>query len=122
MSHTPTPWKAHVDRRWINGSCLIYTAIVPTGDTEGLRHLKMADGNHHVCRMSHTYKPEVALMHWADAEFIVKAVNAHDDLVAALKAAEELYHVGIINAPDGLYERVQDLRKIALAKAGALCP
>lgn len=50
---------------------------------------------------------------------IVKAVNAHDKLVEALKLAQEVSLVGIFSAArTGLLTRADDARKAALAAAG----
>lgn len=51
------------------------------------------------------------------ADEILKAVNAHEQLVEALDAQEKLYCVGLFNAPDGEIDRVTDLRRKALAAA-----
>lgn len=42
-----------------------------------------------------------------------------DELLAALKAAEELYKVGLLSAKPGQIERVNELRKAAITKAEA---
>jgi hypothetical protein len=46
-----------------------------------------------------------------------RLIAAAPELLAALEKAEELYHLGIINAPDGLFDEVQSLRRAAIAKA-----
>lgn len=72
--------------------------------------VEITSGDKFICRAHRKHAP-----------LIVRAVNAHDTLVAALEKAEELYQVGIINDPDGLYDEVVSLRHAALllAKHGA---
>lgn len=50
---TPGPWKAVSEPNYENG--YVYTSVQPERpDPEALRHLLMASGEHHVCRMTHT--------------------------------------------------------------------
>jgi hypothetical protein len=56
----------------------------------------------------------------AHAELIARAVNAHDDLVAALKAAAPFLSPGVSRGPAiGEWVCAFDLVKAALSKAGA---
>lgn len=89
MAHTPTPWRVFTAT---NG---LYIGVgEPNG--EGI-----LDAGFGVWREG----PEAI----ANAAFIVKAVNAHDELVAALQAL-------ISNLP---YQKHRDIALAALAKAGA---
>lgn len=56
-----------------------------------------ANGNHAMCH-GHDYD-EYGTISLADAAFIVRAVNAHDRLVAALKIADELLERNGIERP-----------------------
>lgn len=86
--HTPGPWKAVIAPNFGNG--YIYTSIQPTTvDPDNMAHLAMANGEYHVCRMTHTAALHKAELHRANAEFIVRACNAHDEMLAALKAAND---------------------------------
>lgn len=88
--HTPVPWKVVSDAHFDNG--LIYTSIQPVNvDEESMKPLEMANGEFHVCRMSHTAAPWRFNYHRANAAFIVKAVNSHADLIAALQECEEYF-------------------------------
>lgn len=74
IAHTPTPWSICTDPA--NDSW--YAGITISGKTgQGKTDYRVAD----VFVLNHAYK--------ANAEFIVRACNAHDDLLAALKAALE---------------------------------
>ncbi len=44
-----------------------------------------------------------------------RLISAAPDMLKALEKAEELYQVGILNAPDGLIEEVVELRRAALS-------
>jgi len=46
-----------------------------------------------------------------------RLISAAPEMYEALKKAEELYQVGIIAAPNGLFDEVQELRRAALTKA-----
>lgn len=72
MQHTPTPWEVSGEENGI---------ITIRGDIERGRLFAVAD----------TVK-------WTDAEFIVRAVNAHDDLVAAGEAALRLLYKEYANS------------------------
>ncbi len=85
MSHTPTPWKVVSEPNYDNG--LVYTSIQPVNvDEDAMKPLAMVSGEYHICRMSHTAASWRFHYHRANATFIVKAVNAYDELVEALKA------------------------------------
>jgi hypothetical protein len=51
-------------------------------------------------------------------DLVVVACNSYSLMVDALKAADDLSRIGLLNAPDGEIERVNGLRRIALAAAG----
>jgi hypothetical protein len=113
--HTPGPWgiERTNDTNWIgplrtSGDGKV-AAIVCSTDREGLR-------------------PDVLARNDADAAFIVRAVNAHDELVAALKRAVETIRAfhAIGTTTDqaeqlgwSLYQQSPEMRQInaALAKA-----
>ena len=69
MNHTPTPWK-------LNKAGSQKTIYINTADEEGLY---LADLQN--CQGTETTE--------ANAEFIVRACNSHDDLVKALKEVKE---------------------------------
>ena len=50
-------------------------------------------------------------------EDLKSLLASHDALVKTLEKAEELYQVGILNAPDGLCDEVVQLRRAALLSA-----
>jgi hypothetical protein len=83
MAHTPTPWTANLSCVFSGKNCIAVC------DTDNDTRERMQD----------------------NAAFIVKAVNAHDDLVAAAKMALRTYERDF---PNG--QGVIDLRA-ALAKA-----
>lgn len=131
IKHTPLPWKAVSELRAFNGSLMKYTSIQPAHENyEGLEHLRMADGKYHVCRFSHHHDAERVAKHMADAAFIVRAVNAHADLIETLsKLTNEVSGLGMfgpeVKALIGntnwnvLALRVQEARA-AISKAEAL--
>lgn len=89
MSHTPTPWKVVSAPHFDSG--LTYTSVQPvTPNPETMRPLRMASGEYHVCRMTHTAARHAIDMHQANADLIVKAVNSHDALVEALTACASI--------------------------------
>jgi hypothetical protein len=55
---------------------------------------------------------------YGEMAHIVRAVNSHDALVGALRAAEEFDQVGILASTVGKWERVRELRQAALTLAG----
>lgn len=91
MSHTPTPW-VH-DRQ---SDCIL--------DNGGNVIVSPYESEHNIDNDT------------ANAAFIVKAVNAHDDLVAALKAltGHKAYYEGM------MFSERAKMARDALAKAGAL--
>lgn len=99
MSHTPTPWK-----------------LGPTGDTvddaNGLELLRMyeADGR----------EEPTALPYRANAAFIVRACNSHEELLSALKRAREALKANEeITGTWELYQASPEMKAIhaAIAKA-----
>lgn len=88
--HTPGPWRANPGlNRW---------HVVTTGKPRG----------QNICTLN-TDRFEQQ----ANAYLLAAA----PELLAALKLAEELYQLGVLNAPGDLYERVHLARKAAIAKA-----
>ncbi|TQX91264.1 hypothetical protein EQW76_00545 [Rhizobium sp. rho-13.1] len=101
INHTPLPWKAVQVLRFTMPGGLIYTSVEPVEASDAThRHLKMADGTYHVCHLSHTGDNRVAALRGADAEFIVRACNAHYDLLAGIKHLSEVY--------DGIWAKMSD--------------
>ena len=105
MEHTPTPWNYSIEK-------------VTTSNTSGNnRKVLIGIGNTFICSLRNTVPtntpteyPEQAIK---DAEFIVRAVNAHDELVAILKGILVCDENRKIELPNYLYN---DIKK-ALAKA-----
>lgn len=88
--HTALPWKVVSEPHFDNGN--VYTSIQPVNvDEEAMKPLAMANGEFHICRMSHTAAPWRFNYHRANADFIVKAVNSHFDLIEALDACEDYF-------------------------------
>jgi hypothetical protein len=94
QKHTPTPWRASKARKSSNFGA--YVAFVQTVDPASVL-AKVSGGP--------TDDREVAE---ANAAFIVRAVNAHDDLVKALRRA----------LADELGDNWQAAARAALSKAG----
>jgi len=86
IAHTPTPWKAVTVNGEPNQSMIL--------DGEGF--------NHWVAHIQHNgeYMPEKQK---ANADFIVKAVNSHEDLIWALKTAIEIICDGYDEEPQDLW-------------------
>ena len=53
-------------------------------------------------------------------DLVVLACNSYAHMVAALKAADDLARVGLLNATDSQIARVNELRRIGLTAAGAV--
>lgn len=84
IKHTALPWKMVSAPNFDNG--LVYTSIQPvTVDEEAMKPLAMANGEHHVCRMSHTAAEWRFSYHRANADYIVRACNNHYQLLEALR-------------------------------------
>lgn len=72
IKHTPGPWKAVSVPNFENG--LVYTSVQPVEpDPATMRHLLMAGGEYHVCRMTHTAAMHKVEMHRANARLIAAA-------------------------------------------------
>ena len=109
--HTKTVWRAKGDDgKWLSADpwfvehddCSSYSWLSVHGPNGEIVIIPTDDGGS-------TQESEVVALK------IVAAMNSHDQLVAALKAAEELYNIGILDAPAELLERVPRLRKAALS-------
>lgn len=107
MSHTPTPWFVSGVRHKIGGQ-----------EWHGInRYDEAKKKDENIACVG--YDPRSGLG-MADAQFIVRAVNAHDDLVAAIKALraaameERPYSKSVHMAV------AMDVSHEALKKAGAL--
>jgi hypothetical protein len=87
---TPGPWKAVSDANFDSG--LVYTSVQPINiDEEAMKPLAMANGEYHVCRMSHTAAPWRFNYHRANARYIA-ACNpvAMREVLALARQAEAL--------------------------------
>jgi hypothetical protein len=87
---TPGPWKAVSDPHFDSG--LVYTSVQPINiDEEAMKPLAMANGEYHVCRMSHTAAPWRFNYHRANARYIA-ACNpvAMREVLAIARKAEAL--------------------------------
>jgi hypothetical protein len=105
LDHTPTPWKVVSAPNFDNG--LVYTSIQPVNvDEEAMKQLAMANGEYHVCRMSHTAAGWRFNYHRANAAFIVEAVNNHQRLVDEVAFWEAAHEKG--DAEVRLYMRDTD--------------
>jgi len=94
--HTPTPWKVVSVPHFDSG--LVYTSIQPVNvDEEAMKPLAMANGEYHICRMSHTAAEWRFNLHRANAAFLVEAVNSY----ASLKAENERYRAALEFYRDG---------------------
>jgi hypothetical protein len=97
IQHTPTPWH--------HSECFLWACVTTKADGRGEVVCTAASRDESAAR--------------ANAEFIVRAVNAHDDLLAALKEAEALIRRDAYPCPDkpqspwGVLGRV----RAAIAKA-----
>lgn len=120
MAHTPTPWEA---QNYIDGEDGIgiigLREGVPVGGTP----------TNGLVAFATMFPTEVDAKNssraTANAAFIVKAVNAHDDLVAAvteLRAAMVQYGMDVDEGPNGVpyaHTEMMERARAALAKAGA---
>jgi hypothetical protein len=80
-AHTPTPWvvcendpadSMDYDKIWVTTDDRLYKSLVP------------------IAEVGIDYSEPINSEQKANAEFIVRAVNFHDEMLAALKAAEGL--------------------------------
>lgn len=99
-NHTATPWR--VGRK----GCVVADVPVPgMGGNDDVAYY----GGHMVAES----------VTEANAAFIVKVVNLHEQLVAALRTAEELNTIHLRSASPTQIKRVGELRRAALAAAEA---
>lgn len=85
---TPGPWKAVSEPHFDSG--LVYTSVQPVNiDEETMKPLAMANGEYHVCRMSHSAAPWRFNYHRANARYIA-AVNpvAISELLSTLESLQ----------------------------------
>lgn len=88
MTHSPTPWKVVSKPHFDNG--YVYTSVQPINiDEDAMKPLLMANGEYHICRMSHTAAEWRFNYHRANAEFIVTAVNAYEANQALIRQLVE---------------------------------
>jgi hypothetical protein len=107
--HTATPW--YVEKQTYKSS-----SFYIRGSDENGNQLAWAKG-----AVAHIPRSTV-MPSKANAEFIVRACNAHDDLVKAIHAALSLNVLseGRVN-PGSRMEEVRNMLSAALAKAGVTC-
>lgn len=87
FKHTPLPWKVVSDPHFDSG--LVYTSVQPVEVVEdAMKPLAMANGEYHVCRMSHTAASWRFNYHRANAAFIVLACNSYYETQASLAAKD----------------------------------
>ncbi len=85
---TPGPWKAVSEPHFDSG--LVYTSVQPVNvDEEAMKPLAMANGEYHVCRMSHSAAPWRFNYHRKNAHYIA-AVNpaAITELLSTLESLQ----------------------------------
>ncbi len=93
IKHTPGPWKAVSSVNFESG--LTYVSVQPEhSDAERDKPLAMANGEFHVCRMSHTAAWHRIALHEANAGLIA----ASPELLEVVKAfIAEITDYAIIN-------------------------
>ena len=104
--NTMTPWKWH--------------ARSVDGDHNGAVYSEVREGHAYAVAMQPRYVTDEQFA--ADASLIVKAVNAHDALVATLERIVLLDRQPLINMPDKyIYSEIGELAitALSLAKAGS---
>jgi hypothetical protein len=78
-AHSPLPWRAVADR---------WNCSSGRTNEEMVRNIYSDSGEWHVCEVwGDTEGSEMNELGIANAEFIVRCVNAHEELIAALKDA-----------------------------------
>lgn len=114
MTHTATPWEVYGE---VANDDIPTISILSVEDHYYDGNPVINDG----FDLAHTYGPIAQ----ANAEFIVRACNAHDDLVKALKVAQQFISNGIefgyicmpdTDTPDAAH-KTPELIESALAKA-----
>lgn len=121
--HTPTPWRVH-DLKTRDGNGVEYVSYA-VADARDRLVMDATNSSVAEIRWEHDGEPAGYVQHFdvqseADAAFIVKACNAHADLVAALQALS-LWFDGE-KTPDGWIHphgtrEMRALIKAVLAKA-----
>jgi hypothetical protein len=101
MQHTPTPWRRAGNGLQIKANENGYLVAVVEGPDRRARGKEWQE-DHDYCH--------------GNAAFIVKACNAHDQLVAALKVCRDLIYAEVA---DGKFTEQAALAREALAAAGA---
>ncbi len=92
--HTPTPWKAVPQH---NASSYGHLGIIIEGDTE--HPISQAIGNVYVCDVIPVLKYSSNYEAEANAEFIVRAVNNHEQLLAAcIKQKALMDQAGLVDS------------------------
>lgn len=102
---TPGPWKCVSEANFDSG--LVYTSVQPVnGDDEAMKPLAMANGEYHVCRMSHSAAPWRFNYHRKNAQYIA-AVNpvAIAELLSTLETLREASANLIASASDTYKKR-----------------
>lgn len=113
MSHTPTPWKIIGREVMEDGS--VYPEHIIGGFHEFQICLMESISTAALSAENPDKYPALDAACRANAEFIVRAVNAHDDLVAALEAIAE----GCSFPEDAVQEAVCKRARAALEKLAA---
>ncbi len=102
---TPGPWKCVSEPNFDSG--LVYTSVQPVNvDDEAMKPLAMANGEYHVCRMSHSAAPWRFNYHRKNAQYIA-AVNpvAIAELLSTLEIIREASANLIASASDTYKKR-----------------
>lgn len=103
--HTPTPWHS-ISHSWAHTSIIADASTIALLDIED----EATEDN----------QEELEALKVANAEFIVRACNAHDQLVAAVKLAKEFeQHAGGTHLPARAWFELHAALDAALATAGA---
>lgn len=112
--HTPTPWVCGLAITGERGAdMLVQTSGMMRGQWEFIGRAREGEGNADLVAIvpcGDGYQSILSAK--ADAAFIIRAVNAFDDMLAALKASIEA--ASHIDEPGG-WHRVRDARKLTLA-------
>lgn len=109
-THTPTPWTSGFGSTREGSYADIYTLPSAAIRAQGVRSVAIAK-----CHV-HADKSDLESQ-IANAAFIVRACNAHDDLVALAQRIEKLSSSPLQR--DYVPAEIQQMARAALAKAGA---
>jgi len=107
--HTPVPWK-------IGAREILYGEMYIGVDAASRSIAKMTGGYY-----TRPHRPEskaTIAENTANAEFIVRAVNSHDDLLAACRVAQDLTDKWKRTEHGADFNEVDSVLRAAIAKAG----